>query len=184
MKKEKSCENYVLDILPQNGHWYGRYFGLNLGSDEFFEENIPYHACDVEWMKKYVLQTLPVISLIKRKAIKEFLETPRFLELLQDYQNKIIDWQINWSRLHHSCGLLYYSRITAEEKAENLFEEVTFKLTTMLKMDEEVIRIRLNERKEDVKSAFQRGIDAVKNMPLLPTLPYDYKGGIDADGDI
>ena len=127
---------------------------------------------------------MPYLSLINKIRLKEFMKTSRFLELVKDYQNKIIDWQIEWSRVHNSGGMLFYFPTDAEEKTEQLCEEVLCKLTTMLKMDEEIVRKRLKERKEDIKKSHQRGIDAVKDMKPIPTLPDDYEGGIDADGDI
>ena len=147
---KQSCKEIVADILPETGFWWGEYKELDLDSKKFIFKNIPYHACDVEWLKRYIKNYLfKQFSIIKLMAVNKYLETVEFMEQIREYQNKIIDWQINFSDIHNIDFYKKLNSRNATKDIEVLFNNVYKVLTEELKMDSDIVKSRLEELKPE-----------------------------------
>lgn len=147
---KQTCKEIVAEILPSTGAWWGEYRDLPLGSDKLFFENIPYHACDIKWLKKYIRNNLlKQCSFIKFMAVNKYLNSDEFLQQIKDYQYEIIDWQIFFSDTHHMDMLTKLTNKNAKKEVDTLFKKVYEVLTEVLKMDKELVGNRLKELKPD-----------------------------------
>lgn len=163
-------KSWVQNQFPQEGIWYVEYHNLPLGSDELFCENFPYHATDIEWIKRYIIHNYKIAynyTMLKQMAMEKFLESDDFLLMVQEYQDKIIDWQINWNRKHNEEGELFYLLPNVEDKINKLYDEVYNTLTSVLNMDEEIVKRGIHLRKEDMINRHNQTVAILKNMPLF-----------------
>ena len=167
MANGNNCEYIIRKILPKTGEWRISHPKMIYGINAFYEENVPYHACDIEWLKEYIKSFLFRYDLVVAKSILLFLESYRFKQIVSDYQNNIVDWQISYSRITHPKEDVFHMCEDAELKYKMLCEDVMHKLTAFLNMDREIVRNRLIERKSDVVESFLEELEKMKKLNLL-----------------
>lgn len=60
------------------------------------EENFPCHLRDTKWLANLIMKKYGLYCLGKGTVIKYINESEYFNKLRHDYEQKIVDWQINW----------------------------------------------------------------------------------------
>lgn len=147
-------KNWAKLQFPKDGKWYYEFNNLPLGSDEMFVQNIPYHATDIKWLKKYMIHNYKMAynyTMLKQMSMEKFLESDDFLAIVQEYQNKIINWQLV-KTLNEKLKTL----TNKEDEIINICEETFKTLTSQLKMDEVTVKQNLEIKQIELIKQYQQ----------------------------
>ena len=146
------CELLIDEILPQNGQWH--FFGEE-NDEQYIESNIPFHATNKTWLKKYIEFVITEQLLKKYKIEKEdfklYLQGKDFDKKIKQYQEKIVDFQIRYATRHDDR---LYSIKDKSQYIEKLFKSVFNTLVGTLNMDRDVVSRLLADKHNDVSKMF------------------------------
>lgn len=100
IENNEKNNNYFLDemlkdFFPKEGCWKSNCFKKsNLVSDE----NLPCHLRDSSWLADLILKKYNIYYLEKEEIIKYINNSEQFNKLREEYEQKIVSWQIEWMR--------------------------------------------------------------------------------------
>lgn len=90
---EELLDSKIIDFFPETGLWRSNCFRRE---EIVSEENFPCHLRDINWLASLIMKKYDLFSL-GEDTIKEYVkESPYFNKLRNEYEQKIVKWQINW----------------------------------------------------------------------------------------
>ena len=146
-KKKLSVKEMIESVVPQTGEW-----SLCGSKDKTLQKNLASKTFVRNWVRTKVLESYTGVN---EKELDEYLQSKHFLHIIQKYQNKIIDLQIENS-FKGDSGLIIgcIVRNNPEKAVNELMRNVSYLLTVYLGMKESVVENRLKEKRAELLEKF------------------------------
>ena len=150
-KKISTCLALCDEYFPKEGTWYSSCY-LNMKSKNNIIDLLPYKVDNKKWLVTNLFLNAmgskdESIKTLTENDLIEFSTTEEFAKKVVDYEKKVVEWQIDFSRSERKENFLFADNIN---DAKNCFINDVFNALSRTAISKKVIMTVLIENEEKI----------------------------------
>ena len=145
-KVNSILDKKIKNFFPKDGKWYSSCYAQ---PSEFEMDNLPCHLRNSEWLAQMLRYQQNIYDINFEQILEYVINSSFFAEQRQEYEEKIVKWQINYM-INGGEGWLvdpaYGGDFSSmKDKCEKQFRQGVIKTLTAIGLDRETIEICLEK---------------------------------------